>query len=39
VEQITLPRAIRSRLEAAPTVFLLTEPTARREGPSYPRSE
>jgi hypothetical protein len=28
-----------SRLEAAPTVFLLTEPTARREGRPYPRSQ
>jgi len=39
VEQITLPRAIRSRLEAAPTGFLLVEPTARSEGRPYPRSQ
>ena len=39
VEQITLPRAIRSRLEAAPTAFLLTEPSARKEGRPYPRSQ
>ena len=25
--------------EAAPTAFLLTEPTARREGRPYPRSQ
>ena len=28
-----------SRLEAAPTAFLLTEPRARREGRPYPRSQ
>ena len=52
VEQITLPRPIRSRLpfgaaqgpepvegEAAPTMLFLAEPTARREGPPYPRSQ
>jgi len=36
-EQITLPRAIRSRLEAAPTAPLLTEPT-RKDGQLRGRS-
>jgi hypothetical protein len=35
----SLPNAIPSRLEAAPTAFLLTEPTARREGRPYPPSQ
>ena len=39
VEQITLPRAIRSRLEAAPTAFLPTEPKARRDGRPHQRSQ
>jgi len=39
VEQITLPRIIQPRLEVAPTAFLLTEPTARRERRPYPRSQ
>ncbi len=28
-----------SRLKAAPTAFILAEPTARREGRPYPRSQ
>jgi len=38
-EQTSLPQLPRSRLEAAPTAFLLTEPTARRDGRPYPRSQ
>jgi hypothetical protein len=35
-----LPASARSsRLEAAPTALLLTEPTARRDGRPYPRSQ
>ena len=38
-EQTSLPQLTYSRLEAAPTEFLLTEPTARREGRPFPRSQ
>jgi len=36
-EHTSLPQLTYSRLEAAPTEFLLTEPTARREGRPFPR--
>jgi len=39
VEQIALPRIIQPPLEVAPPALLLTEPTARREGRPYPRSQ